>query len=166
MFHWRSNQCPFWPSFSLQPWQRILLLARRRWILSWIRPLQRSRNSLLFWRYLHDHSWWCAHVFSPLSSTPAVQALVNGSSRVVAKPDLPDSRQEHFKALAKIVNAGGYRKFNLESSSSHNLTLNSRQISRFLGSLKSSHSSLDPQTPKPMPFSLRLQPGTEEEAPS
>ena len=105
-----------------------------------------------------------AHVFSLLSSTSAVQALVNGSSRVVAKPDLPDSRQEHFKALAKIVNTGGYRKFNLESSSSHNLTLNSRQISRFLGSLKSSHSSLDPQTPKPMPFSLCPQPGTEEEA--
>ena len=59
-----------------------------------------------------------AHVFSPLSSTPAVQALVYGSSRVVAKPDLPDSRQEHFKALAKIVNTGGYRKFHLDTSSS------------------------------------------------
>ena len=57
-----------------------------------------------------------ADVFTPLSSTPEVQALVHASSRVVVRTDPPDSCQDHFKALAKVVMTGGYRKFGLESS--------------------------------------------------
>ena len=71
-------------------------------------------------------------VFRSIIDTPAVKALVEESSLVIPRKDLKDSRQEHFKAISRVVNTSSYAHLGLRSSDSQPLTFTINKLSRFV----------------------------------
>ena len=92
--------------------------------------------------------------FRPLILTEAVKALIQESSLVVMRKDLKDSKQEHFKSLAKVVNTNSYAHLGLRTSDSQGMTITTNRVSRFLESVKSTYDPTSLQSHKPTPFSL------------
>ena len=93
-------------------------------------------------------------VFTPLSSSKAVLALVDASSRVIVERNLSDSCDEQSEALAQVVNTEGFKHFGMKMSGPPSLSITSMRPSHFLESLHQTFNQLDSSIPKPMPFSF------------